>query len=551
MSDNTSFNKNSITQLTRRASRQVLWSCKSFAKQLIARKPMKDIQIEIETKNEMRRTLNWIQLTGIGLGSIIGAGIFVTSGQAAKEYAGPSVIISFFIAGIVALLAALSFSEMAVMMASSGSAYTYTYAALGEYCAWIVACNLILIYQLAASTIVVSWSTRVVHFVGLVSNLNISNVFIQAPLVAHKDTIDITVTGDVLNLPAIGITIAITILLFIGIRQTAIINLFFDIIKILALLIFIFACCKYVNTSNYYPFIPPNKGSFNQFGITGMLKGSTSVFFAYVGFESVATAAQEADKPSRTLPISLIGSLVISMLIYLGVSTVMVGLIPYNLIDEDNPLTDVIKATPYGLWLLIIMDLGAIAGVTTVALTILLPQTCIFYAMAHDGLLPPIFARIHSRTKTPWISILISGAVCAVTAGICSVDILGETTSVAALITYFFVHVSVIVMRYTHSDMPRTFQVPLSKWLIPTVGALLCLLLLTHTSTPVGIRVAIFMGIGHIINFSYGFLHSKRRLRIRQESMTNLTADLPTVENTYMNHAYTNFETNSIDETTA
>ncbi|CAF1051891.1 unnamed protein product [Adineta steineri] len=464
MSDNTSIDNNSITQLTRRVSLQVLWSCKSFAKQLIARKPMKDIQIEIETKNEMRRTLNWIQLTGIGLGSIIGAGIFVTSGQAAKEYAGPSVIISFFIAGIVALLAALSFSEMAVMMASSGSAYTYTYAALGEYCAWIVACNLTLIYQLAASSIVVNWSSHIVHFIGIVSNLNVSSVFLQAPLIADENSINITVTGDVLNLPAIGITIAIAILLFIGIRQTAIINLLFDIIKILALLIFIFACCKYVNTSNYYPFIPPNKGSFNQFGITGMLKGSTIVFFAYIGFESVATAAQEADKPSRTLPISLIGSLVISMLIYLGVSTVMVGLIPYYLIDEDNPLTDAIKATPYGLWLLIIMDLGAIAGslvismliylgvstvmvglipyylidednpltdaikatpyglwlliimdlgaiagVTTVALTILLSQTRVFYAMAHDGLLPPIFAKIHSRTKTPWISILISG----------------------------------------------------------------------------------------------------------------------------------------------
>ncbi|CAF4300696.1 unnamed protein product, partial [Adineta steineri] len=261
-------------------------------------------------------------------------------GQAAKEYAGPSVIISFFIAGIVALLAALSFSEMAVMMASSGSAYTYTYAALGEYCAWIVACNLTLIYQLAASSIVVNWSSHIVHFIGIVSNLNVSSVFLQAPLIADENSINITVTGDVLNLPAIGITIAIAILLFIGIRQTAIINLLFDIIKILALLIFIFACCKYVNTSNYYPFIPPNKGSFNQFGITGMLKGSTIVFFAYIGFESVATAAQEADKPSRTLPISLIGSLVISMLIYLGVSTVMVGLIPYYLIDEDNPLTD-------------------------------------------------------------------------------------------------------------------------------------------------------------------------------------------------------------------
>ncbi|CAF3659610.1 unnamed protein product [Adineta steineri] len=551
MSHNTSFDKNSSLQSKHRVSRQVLWSCKSFAKQLIARKPMKDIQIEIETKNEMRRTLNWIQLTGIGLGSIIGAGIFVTSGQAAKEYAGPSVIISFFIAGIVALLAALSFSEMAVMMASSGSAYTYTYAALGEYCAWIVACNLILIYQLAASSIVVNWSTRVVHFVGLVSNLNISNVFIQAPLVAHKDTIDITVTGDVLNLPAIGITIAIAILLFIGIRQTAIINLLFVIFKIITLLIFIFACCKYVNISNYYPFIPPNKGSFDLFGITGTLKGATIVFFAYVGFESVASAAQEADKPSRTLPISLIGSLVVSMLIYLGVSTVMVGLIPYYLIDEDNPLTDAIKATPYGLWLLIIMDLGAIAGVTTVVLTILLSQTRIFYAMAHDGLLPPIFARIHSRTKTPWISILISGTVCAVIAGICPVDILGETTSMSALIIYFFVHVDVIVMRYTHSDMPRTFQVPLGKWLIPTVGALLCLLLLLYTPRATGIRGAIYLGIAHIIYFSYGFWHSKRRLRIRQESITDRTVDLPTVENIYMDAIYTNPETNSIDETTA
>ncbi|CAF3950618.1 unnamed protein product [Rotaria sordida] len=295
------------------------------------------------------------------------------------------------------------------------------------------------------------------------------------------------------------------------------------------IIIFIFACCNCINRSNYYPFFPPNEGSFNKYGVTGMLKGCTYVFFAYVGFDSVSTVAQEAKSPERSLPIAIIGSTIISLLLYIGICTVMVGLVPYKLLDSDSPLSVAIKATPYGLWLSIIMDLGVIASLTTVALTDMLTQTRIFYAMARDGLLPSFFAEIHKTTTTPWISIIISGIFCAIFSGICPVDILGETSSISGLITYIFVHIAVIVMRYTHGDMQRIFQVPFGSWLIPTIGSLLCILLMSGITKPTAVRFLVWTALGQIIYFSYGFWHSKRRKYIKSASTSSAMDLLPTL----------------------
>ncbi|CAF4096831.1 unnamed protein product, partial [Rotaria sordida] len=334
------------------------------------------------------------------------------------------------------------------------------------------------------------------------------------------------VTGQAINLPAIAITIAITILLIIGIRQTAIVNLVLVVIKIIIILIFIFACCKYVDRNNYYPFFPPNKGSFSKYGVTGMLQACTYVFFAYVGFDSVSTVAQEAKSPERSLPIATIGSTIVSLLLYIGVCTVMIGLVPYNLLDSDSPLAEAISHTPYGLWLSIIMNLGAIASYTTVGLTLMLSQTRIFYAMANDGLLPSFFAKIHKTTITPWISIIISGIFCTVFSGICPVDIFGETTSISALITYIFIHITVIVMRYTHRDIARPFEVPFGSWLIPSVGSLLCILLMKGITKTTGFRFLVWTALGQIIYFSYGFWHSKQRklgkINLLQEKQSTL-----------------------------
>ncbi|CAF3902786.1 unnamed protein product [Rotaria sordida] len=489
---------------------------------------METLHVELGEVRGFRQTLNSYQLLAIGVGTTIGAGIFVLSGQAAAKYSGPSIIISFLITGVIALLSSLSHSELGAMMPSAGSVYTYTYVALGEYLAWFIGWNSGLLYLFAVLTLAVSWSNHVVLLVDIVSDYNVTNMIVKAPVAWNEDSENFYVTGQAINLPAIAITIAITILLIIGIRQTAIVNLVLVVIKIIILLIFIFACCKYVDRKNYHPFFPPNKGLFSEYGVTGMLQACTYVFFANVGFDSVSTVAQEVRAPERSLPIAIIGSTIISSLLYIGVCTVMVGLVPYNLLDSDSPLAEAIKATPYGLWLSIIMNLGAIAGLTTVTLTLMLSQTRIFYAMANDGLLPQIFARIHHKRATPWLSILIIGLFCTIFSGICPVDILGETTSIGTLITYIFVHITVIVMRYTHGDMQRPFKVPFGSWLIPTIGSLLCILLMKSITKTTGFRFLVWTALGQIIYFSYGFWHSKQRKLIKSASITSAVEILPT-----------------------
>ncbi|CAF3420054.1 unnamed protein product [Rotaria sp. Silwood1] len=389
-------------------------------------------------------------------------------------------------------------------------------------------------------------------------------MIVQAPVAWNEDTQRFFVTGQAINLPAIGITVAITILLLIRIRQMAIVNLVLVVFKIIILLIFIFACCKYVDPGNYHPFFPRNEGSFSKYGVTGMLQACTYVFFAYVGFDSVSTVAQEARSSGRSLPIGTIGSTIISLLLYIAICTVMVGLVPYELLNSDSPLAGAIKATPYGLWLSILMNLGAIASLATVALIMMLSQTRIFYAMAHDGLLPPFFAKVHKTTKTPWISIIISGSYffytvyrikfistflgifCAVFSSIFPVDVLGETTSISALITYIFVHITVTVMRYTHRDISRTFQVPFGSWLIPIIGSLLCILLMKGITQPTGYRFLVWTAIGQIIYFSYGFWHSKQRKSIRSKSNLSRIELQPTVTSVTEQYKRNGFESDLV-----
>ncbi|CAF4093334.1 unnamed protein product [Rotaria sordida] len=297
MSADTSAENNSSIRSEHHATKRVLSYIQVLFKQLSRRKPMIKVQAEIDTQNELRRDLNWIQLLAIGLGATIGAGIFVLSGQAAAKYSGPSIIISFLITGVIALLSSLSYSELGAMMPSSGSVYTYTYAALGEYLAWFIGWNSGLLYLFGMLTVAVAWSKHVILFIQIVSDYNVTNMIVEAPVAWNEDSENFYVTGQAINLPAIAITIAITILLIIGIRQTAIVNLVLVVIKIIIILIFIFACCKYVDRNNYYPFFPPNKGLFSEYGVTGMLQACTYVFFAYVGFDSVSTVAQEAKSP--------------------------------------------------------------------------------------------------------------------------------------------------------------------------------------------------------------------------------------------------------------
>ncbi|CAF2583606.1 unnamed protein product [Rotaria sp. Silwood2] len=502
-----------LTNLTEKVrnspnNKKAYYSLKRFGIQLIQRKTITQLQTEAEGTNELKRTLNSCQLLALGIGSIIGTGIFVLSGEAAAKYAGPAIIVSFIIAAIVAGLAAFSYSEMASMVPISGSAYSYTYATMG---AWIIGWDLILEYLLAAATVAVGWSGYVVHFIETVSKHNATKLIVQAPVAWSDESNSFYRTGNAINLPAVMIIVALTILLIIGIGESAKVNTVIVIIKILVVLLFIFACCGYTKRSNYSPFFPPNEGSFNKYGVTGMLHGATVVFFAYIGFDSVTTTAQETKNPQRSLPIGIIGSLLISTVLYIGVCAVMVGIVPYQTLDSPSPISEAIKGTPHGIWLPIIIDLGAIAGLTSVSLVSLLGQSRIFYSMAHDGLLPSIFAKVHPRTRTPWVSTIIIGVVCATFAAVFPLGILGEMTSIGTLVAFFLVHLSVIIMRFTHKDVPRGFRVPLGPWVFPPIGALLCLLLMVTSSKETGIRLAVWMGIGQIIYFAYGYWHSKLR----------------------------------------
>ncbi|CAF1041876.1 unnamed protein product [Rotaria sp. Silwood1] len=504
---------------------------KKFGVRLVQRKNITQLQAEAEGTNELKRTLSSFQLLALGIGSIIGTGIFVLSGEAAAKFAGPAIIVSFIVAAIVAGLAAFSYSEMASMVPISGSAYSYTYATMGEYLAWIIGWDLILEYLLAAATVAVGWSGYVVHFIELISKHNATKSIVQAPVAWSEESNSFYVTGKIINLPAVIIIVALTILLIIGIGESAKVNLVIVVIKILVVLLFIFACCGYIRRSNYSPFFPPNEGSFNKYGVTGMLHGATVVFFAYIGFDSVTTTAQETKNPQRSLPIGIIGSLSISTALYIGVCAVMVGIVPYRTLDSPSPISEAIKGTPHGIWLPIIIDLGAIAGLTSVSLVSLLGQSRIFYSMAHDGLLPSIFAKVHPRTRTPWISTIIIGVICATFAAVLPLGILGEMTSIGTLVAFFLVHISVIIMRFTHKDVPRGFRVPLGPWVFPPIGALLCLLLMITSSKETGIRLAVWMGIGQIIYFTYGYWHSKLRYSQRHESVMgidNLATELDT-----------------------
>jgi len=523
----------------RQSSNPVVSHLSTFIGRLTKTKSIAQLQDEANSDNKFNRTLGSFQLLMLGVGSIIGTGIFVLSGQTAANFAGPAVILSFILAAIVAGLAAFSYAEMSSMVPISGSAYSYTYATMGEYLAWIIGWDLVLEYLLAAATVAVGWSGYIVHFIETVSQHNATKWIVEAPISWNETGETFYKTGTVINLPAVAIVLALTILLLFGIGESAKVNLVIVIIKMLVILLFIFASSAYVNPSNYKPFIPANQGSFSKYGVTGVLHGATVVFFAYIGFDSVTTAAQETKNPQRTLPIGIIGSLIISTALYIAVCAVMVGLVPYTTLNLAYPISAAIRGTPHGVWLPIIIDLGAIAGLTSVTLVSLLGQSRVFYSMAHDGLLPQIFARVHPRTQTPWISTIIIGIICAIVSAIFPLSVLGEMTSIGTLVAFFLVHISVMIMHFTHKDVPRGFRIPFGPWVIPPIGALLCLLLMITSSKETGIRLAVWLGIGQVIYFTYGYWNSKLRVTAKRTSSVVVVDPLSpmpegqTIENEY------------------
>jgi APA family basic amino acid/polyamine antiporter len=486
---------------------------------LFRRKPVLQLQADAAS-GTLRRALGPANLTALGIGAIIGAGIFVLTGQAAAKYAGPAIVYSFLLAGLACAFAGLCYAEFAAMIPAAGSAYTYSYATLGELFAWIIGWDLILEYLFAASTVAVGWSGYVVSLLRD-WGIEIPAQFASAPYnhVAVADagfnvwrifTEGWTATGAVLNVPAMVIVALATILLVIGIRESARFNNVIVAIKLAVILAFIGFGVFYVNADNWAPFVPPAEGN-GRFGWDGVVRGAGVIFFAYIGFDAVSTAAQEVKNPQRDMPIGILGSLALCTVLYVAVALVLTGIVDFHQLNVPDPIAVGIDAAGPGLaWLRPVVKIGAVAGLSSVILVMLMGQPRIFFAMANDGLLPKTFAAVHPRFRTPWLASLLTGAVAMVVAGLFPIGLLGELVSIGTLLAFAIVCAGVLVLRYTDPEIPRPFRVPFVPF-VPIAGVLSCGYLMLGLPIDTWARLFVWMAIGLAIYFGYGRRHSKLR----------------------------------------
>ena len=442
-------------------------------------------------KSGFVRNLTAFDLVFLGIGSVIGTGIFVLTGVGAALYAGPGIAISFILASVACAFAGLAYAEYSSMVPVSGSAYAYTYASLGEFMAFLVGWNLILEYTVTCSTVAAGWSGYVV---GLLTSggLNLSIDFLKVPA-----------EGGIINLPAVFITMFLCILLVRGTKESIFINRILVFVKIAVIFIFLCLAIPNIDVRNWEPFLP--------FGYQGIASGAAIVFFAYIGFDAVSTTAQVTKNPQRDLPIGIIGSLVVATVLYIAVSFVIVGIVPYEQLGVPDPMAVTLNVADASLsWLKPLIKIGAIAGLSTVVLVSLLGQPRIMYAMSRDGLLPKWCGELHPRLKTPYISTIVSGAVGALIAGLFPIDILGELVSIGTLLAFLIVCIGVQVLRYVHPEIERPFKVPFAP-LIPICGAVTVLFLMLTLPSDTWWRLMAWMVLGIIVYFSYSIKHSLLR----------------------------------------
>ncbi|HXH06404.1 MAG TPA: amino acid permease [Vicinamibacterales bacterium] len=475
--------------------------------------------------HSLKRVLGPLDLVTLGVGAIIGAGIFVLTGQAAATHAGPAIVLSMVLAGIASALAGLCYAEFASTVPIAGSAYTYGYATLGEFFAWIIGWDLILEYALGASTVAVGWSGYVVSF------LHDFGIQFPAALSAAPGTAvtlaDGTVVTAVFNLPAFLIALAITVLLVIGIKESATVNAAIVIVKVAVVVLVIAAGIAFVDPANWRPFIPPNTGEFGQYGWSGIVRGAGVIFFAYIGFDAVSTAAQEARNPQRDMPIGILGSLAVCTVLYVLVSGVMVGLVPYQQLGVPAPMAVAIDAAraraegsvlePLLAIMPFLVKLGAIAGLSSVMLVMMLGQPRIFFSMANDGLLPEWARKVHPRFRTPHVTTIVTGIAVAIAAGFFPIGVLGELVSIGTLLAFVIVSMGILVLRYKRPDLQRPFRTPLVP-VVPILSALVSLSLMAGLPWHTWERLLIWMAIGLALYFSYGYWHSE----LRREQLARL-----------------------------
>lgn len=474
---------------------------------------------EMKGENRLRRILGPVALTSLGVGAIIGTGIFVLTGVAAHDKAGPAIIISFVISGLACVFAALCYAEFASMVPVAGSAYTYAYATLGEMFAWIIGWDLILEYAVASATVAHGWSHYFQDFIGIFG-LKIPLWATRAPFDFNPVTGLMAPTGTVIDLPAIIIAAVITIILVKGIRESASFNATMVIIKLVIVFFVIIVGAFYINTANWTAnFAPYGWSGISFFGKTimgqtglggapvGVLAAAATIFFAYIGFDSISTHAEEAKNPRRDVPIGIIASLLLCTVLYIAVSAIITGMVPYDKINIDAPVSNAFKQI--GLpWAQLIISFGALAGITSVLLVMMLSQPRIFLAMARDGLLPKnVFGSVHEKYRTPWKSTILTGIFVAILAGFLPLRILAELVNIGTLFAFVIVCAAVLIMRRTHPEAERPFRAPWVPF-VPVAGILTCLLLMFSLPEENWLRLLIWLAIGFVIYFGYGRKHS-------------------------------------------
>ncbi|MSR75142.1 MAG: amino acid permease [Planctomycetes bacterium] len=501
--------------------------------QLFTRKPLKMLLDEAKGENRLRRVLGPVQLTALGVGAVIGAGIFVSTGKAAHDIAGPALMFSYMLAGVACIFAALCYAEFASMVPVAGSAYTYAYATLGEMFAWIIGWDLVLEYAVGSATVANGWSS---YLQKLLPKLGIDlPAALSKPLFMYVDKDgagpgtdhEFAMTNGIVNLPAVLVVVAVTLVLVKGIQESARFNATMVAVKVFAVLFVILVGAFYINPENWQPMAPMGWGGISFFGHNvfgesssgppvGMVAGAAIIFFAYIGFDSVSTHAEEAKNPQKDVPIAIIASLLICTVLYIGVVAVLTGMVPYNQIDVGAGVSSAFSSVGLG-WAETIIACAGVAGITSVLLVMMLSAPRVFLAMARDGMVPAkFFSAVHPKYRTPWKSTLLIGAFVAVLAGLLPIDALLEMANIGTLFAFVIVCAAVLIMRKKHPEAERPFRCPLVP-IVPILGIIMCVGLMCSLPVANWYRLIGWLAIGFVIYFTYSMKHSVMRKAAQED----------------------------------